>query len=69
MCLWKGQIPWLRSIKMQITNDPASLERILCYIGTTVILNNMLIEFGFSDDANALWDVSKEQLCDIGDVT
>jgi hypothetical protein len=35
---------------MCITNDPKSLETILHYIDATVILHNVLIEFGNGDD-------------------
>jgi hypothetical protein len=42
----KGRFPWLRSIRLVITDDKKSLKRILRLIEATVILHNMLIEFG-----------------------
>jgi hypothetical protein len=42
----KGRFPWLRSIRLVITEDIKSLKRILQIIDATVILHNMLIEFG-----------------------
>jgi len=41
----KGRFPWLRSIRMKVTDDPKSMRRILHLIDATVILHNMLIEF------------------------
>jgi len=45
----KGHFPWLRSIRMKVTDDPKSMRRILCLIDTTVILRNMLMEFCEAD--------------------
>lgn len=42
----KGRFPWLRQIRLIITEDPQSLKRILQLVDATVILHNMLIEFG-----------------------
>jgi DDE superfamily endonuclease len=42
----KGRFPWLRSIRQKITKDKNSIRRILQLIDATVILHNMLIEFG-----------------------
>ena len=42
----KGRFPWLRSIRLVVTEDVISLKRILQLIDATVILHNMLIEFG-----------------------
>ena len=42
----KGRFPWLRSIRIKITKDKNSIRRILQLIDATVILHNMLIEFG-----------------------
>ena len=50
------------------TYDLESLEKILHYIDATVVLHNMIIEFGNAHDGDAEW-VDKEQLIDIGDVT
>jgi hypothetical protein len=45
----KGRFPWLRSIRLVITEDIKSLKRILQIIDATIILHNMLIEFGEED--------------------
>jgi hypothetical protein len=42
--IWKGRFPWLRSIRMKITNDPNSMRQILRVIKVTIILHNFLIE-------------------------
>jgi len=42
----KGCFPWLRSIRMKVTDDPKSVKLILRLIDATVVLHNMLIEFG-----------------------
>jgi hypothetical protein len=44
--LLKGRFPWLRSIRLVITEDFKSLKRNLQIIDATIILHNMLIEFG-----------------------
>ena len=54
---------------MQITNNPESPDRILCYIDATVVLHNMLIEFEGGDMNDELWNIEEETLSDIGDVT
>jgi len=45
----KGCFPWLRSIRMKVTDDLKSTRHILCLIHATVILHNMLIEFCKAD--------------------
>ena len=45
----KGRFPWLRSIRMKVTDDPKSMRRILRLVDATVILHNMLIEFREAD--------------------
>jgi DDE superfamily endonuclease len=42
----KGRFPWLRQIRLVITEDVRSLKRILRLIDASVILHNMLICFG-----------------------
>ena len=42
----KGRFPWLRSIRMKVTDDPNSVRLILRLLDATVILHNMLIEYG-----------------------
>jgi hypothetical protein len=50
---------------MLITDDPESLNSILKYIDATIVLHNMLIEFG--DDDNLPWRVDEDTLSDIDD--
>ena len=70
MGLWKGHFPWLRSIRMRITNNTESLVKILNYVNATIVLHNMIIEFGnANDDDSVPWDINEEELSDIGDVT
>jgi len=69
MGLWKGCIPWLRRIRMRITNNPESLKKILRYIDVTVVLHNMLIKFEDGDMNDKLWNIEEETLSDIGDIT
>ena len=66
MGLWKGRFPWLRNIRMRITNDKKSLEKILRYIDATVVLHNMIIEYGEELKASDPWNVH-ETLSDIDD--
>ena len=42
----KGRFPWLRSIRMKITEKKRSLRKILRLVDATVILHNMLIHYG-----------------------
>jgi len=58
MGLWKGRCPWLRGIKMKITDNPESLQQILKTIDATIVLHNMLLEGNDVDSANAAWDAS-----------
>ena len=58
MGLWKGQCPWLRGIRMKITDDPESLECTLKMIDATIVLHNMLIDFHWVETRNAAWDAS-----------
>jgi hypothetical protein len=51
---------------MKITNDPESLNSILKYIDTTVVLHNMLIEFG-NDYEDCPGRVDEDALSDIDD--
>ena len=67
MGIWKGRFPWLRKIRMIITDDPDSLYRILWYIDATVILHNMLIEFGGEKPASD-WNVDAD-MSDADDAT
>jgi DDE superfamily endonuclease len=44
--LLKGRFPWLRSIRLKITEDKTSLKRILELLEATIILHNLLINLG-----------------------
>ena len=66
MGIWKGRFPWLRNIHMCITNDKTSLARILRYVDATIVLHNMIIEFGEELSENDPWNVY-ETLSDIDD--
>ena len=67
MGLWKGRCGWLRKIKMLITNEKETLEKVLQYIDERIVLHNMLIEMGCDDDENVVWDVDDECLTAIDD--
>jgi DDE superfamily endonuclease len=41
----KARFPWVRSIRMKITEDPESVKKILTLIKATIVLHNMLIQF------------------------
>ncbi|KAG7357176.1 hypothetical protein IV203_001864 [Nitzschia inconspicua] len=42
----KGRFPWLRQIRLLIKEDVRYLRKILFLIDATVVLHNMLVEFG-----------------------
>jgi DDE superfamily endonuclease len=42
--IWKGRFPFLKGIRMKITDDPDSLKHILRMLDTCVILHNLLID-------------------------
>ena len=58
MRLWKGRFCWLRNIRMKITNEKESLNRILHYINSTIVVHNMLIDWREADNRNTAWDES-----------
>jgi hypothetical protein len=66
--IWKGRFPWLKSIRMPITDDKRTLRNILQFMDATVILHNYLIECADSipnswmddDDASAVGDAITE---------
>jgi hypothetical protein len=60
--MWKGRFPWLRMIPNRI-KDKKSLKDILKYIHCTVILHNLLIEFG--DMHMESWAREEDRLSDI----
>lgn len=62
-------MPWLHSLRISNTDNLESLEKILCYIDATVILHNILNEFGNADETDdSLWVIDEEHLSDIGNV-
>ena len=67
MGLWKGRFPWMRKIRMNVTDDPKSLKRILMYIDASIILHNMLIELG-DTSAGKDWDCDAD-VSDLDDAT
>jgi DDE superfamily endonuclease len=46
----KGRFPWLRHIRMQITEEKKSIRHILQLIDASVILHNILIEWGEAEE-------------------
>jgi len=42
---------------MLITNETGSLEKVLRYIDSTIVLHNMQIDLGCDDNENVAWDV------------
>jgi hypothetical protein len=52
----------LHQIRIIITIEKESLERVLKYIDATIILHNTLIDMGCNDDKNAARDVKDEVL-------
>jgi hypothetical protein len=42
--IWKARFPWLRNIRMRLTEDPESMRCILQVLECTVILHNFLIQ-------------------------
>jgi hypothetical protein len=72
----KGRFPWLRSIRMKITDDKKSIRKILHLIEATIVLHNMLLDIGDEeredwidrDDASAFDDESRVPLLSPTDV-
>eukprot|EP00956_Cyclotella_meneghiniana_P043721 scaffold284562_cov93-Cyclotella_meneghiniana.AAC.2 len=50
---------------MEITNETESMEKILKYIDATVVLHNMLIDFGEDDDDINPWSTEDDDMSDI----
>jgi DDE superfamily endonuclease len=46
----KGRFPWLRHIRLIITEDDHSLRKVLQLVDATIILHNMLIEWGEEEE-------------------
>ena len=55
----KGRFPWLQSIRLRLTDDKNSIKKILRLIKATVILHNMMIQFG-DDSVEEEWIDYKE---------
>lgn len=62
----KGRFPWLKSIRLKITEDIESMKRILVCIDATVMLHNMLMMVGeeeadewLDDDMSAFDDAER----------
>jgi DDE superfamily endonuclease len=62
----KGRFPWLRQIRLLITEDKKSLKRILQLVDASVILHNMLIDFG--EEEREDW-IDLEDFSDMDDAT
>ncbi len=62
----KGRFPFLRKIKMLLTNKQNSLKKILMYIDAAIILHNMLIDL--NDTVQEEWDCD-DDASDIDDAS
>lgn len=62
--MWKGRFPWLRMVPNKIKSEK-TLKDILKYIHCTVLLHNLLIEFG--DEHVQSWEREDDRLSDIAD--
>jgi len=60
----KGRFPWLRGIRMKVNNKASSVRRIVRMIDATIILHNMLIEFG--EEENTAW-IDEKDFSDLDD--
>jgi hypothetical protein len=47
--IWKDRCPWLRSIRMKLTDNKALMEHILRSIHATIVFYNIMMEFCDSD--------------------
>ena len=56
--IWKGRFPFLRNIRMRLTEKPSSLLQIHCFIHVSVILHNLMIGWG---DNEVFWDKRKKE--------
>eukprot|EP00978_Attheya_sp_CCMP212_P013581 scaffold34094_cov42-Attheya_sp.AAC.3 len=64
----KGRFPWLRSIPMQISDDPMFLKRILKYIDCCIILHNILINIQ-DEDVPEEWIDLDDDASDMAEAT
>jgi len=60
----KGRFPWLRGIGMKANDKASSVRRIVRLIDATIILHNMLIEFG--EEENTAW-IDEKDFSDLAD--
>jgi hypothetical protein len=61
----KGRFPWLRSMRCCLTDDFESMQTILEFIDTAVILHNILL-FELNDEISTEW-FTTNQLVTAGD--
>jgi DDE superfamily endonuclease len=62
----KGRFPWLRSIRMVITDDPVTVSLILDLVEATIVLHNMLIEIGEAERRDWIDDDDCSDIDDAG---
>jgi hypothetical protein len=62
--IWKGRFPWLRNIP-NLIKGKKSLRAVLRYIHCTVILHNLLIEYG--DEHMPSWKKKEDEVSDIAE--
>jgi len=60
----KGRFPWLRSIRMKITEEKSLLRRILRLVEATIILHNMLLTCNENMEIKAWIDEDNISDCD-----
>jgi DDE superfamily endonuclease len=60
----KGRFPWLRSIRLKITEDQSSLKKILHLLEATITIHNLLIELG--EEEKKEW-IDYEDFSDLDD--
>jgi hypothetical protein len=48
MGIWKGQTPWLHSIRMKLSDKKEAVETILKSIDATVVFHNIMMDFNGS---------------------
>ena len=52
MGIWKGRTPWLRSIRMLLTDESTSLDKILMAIDATVVFHNIMMKYNKDEIPN-----------------
>jgi DDE superfamily endonuclease len=61
----KGRFPWLRSIRLPITEEKKSIIRILKLLEATIILHNMLIQF--KEEERKEWIIEEDDYSAVDD--